>query len=107
MSTESSVYLGFTGEASRHTHNLASAAWVVYSPKGLLVSSGGACLGPSMNNVAEYSVVIEILRDPISHGIHSLEVPLDSQLVVCQLNGRYPVRDPTLLRRFLRVRLLE
>jgi ribonuclease HI len=47
------------------------------------VSSDGTCLGPSMNNVAEYSAVIEILRDAISHGILSLEVRLDSQLVVC------------------------
>jgi ribonuclease HI len=104
---ESLVYVGFTDGASRHTWNLASTAWVIYSPEGLLVSSGGVCLGPSTNNVAEYSVVIELLRDAISHGILSIEVRLDSQLVVCQLNGRYHVRDPTLLRRFLRVRLLE
>ena len=62
---------------------MASAAWVVYSPEGLLVSSGGICLGPSMNNVAEYSVLIELLRDVISHGIRSLEVHLDFELVVC------------------------
>jgi len=86
---------------------MASAAWIVYSPEGLLVSSGGVCLGPSTNNVAEYNVVIELLYDAISHGIHSLEVYLDSQLVVRQLNGRYRVRDPTLLRPFLRVRFLE
>jgi ribonuclease HI len=107
MSMESLVYLGFADRASHHTWNLASATWVVYSPEGLLVSSGGVCLGPSMNNVAEYSVVIELLHDVISHGILSLEVHLDSQLVVCQLNDSYRVRDPTLLRRFLRVRLLE
>jgi ribonuclease HI len=107
MSTESSVYLGFVDGASHHTRNLASSAWVIYSPEGLLVSSGGICLGPSMNNVAKYSVVIELLRDAISHGILSLEVRLDSQLVVCQLNGRYHVLDLTLLCRFLRVRLLE
>ena len=47
------------------------------------------------------------MRDAISHGVHSLEVCLDSQLVVSQLNGLYRIRDPTLLRRFLRVRLLE
>jgi hypothetical protein len=70
MSTESSVYLGFAYGASRHTQNLFSIAWVVYSPEVLLVSSGGVCLGPSMNNVAKYSVVIEIVRDVISHGIH-------------------------------------
>ena len=62
------------------------------------MSSGGVCLGPSMNNVVEYIVVIELLHDAISHGIHSLEVRLDSQLVVCQLNGLYRLCDPTLLR---------
>ena len=45
--------------------------------------------------------------DAISHGVLSLEVRLDSHLVVSQLNGLYHVRDPTLLRIFLRVRLLE
>jgi len=101
MSTESSVYLGFADGSSRHTRNLAFAGWVIYLPEGLLVSLGGVCLRPSTNNVAKYSVVIEILCDAISHGIHSLEVRLDSQLVVCYLNDRYCVRDPTLLRRFL------
>ena len=62
---------------------------------------------PSSNNVAEYSAVIELLRDAISHGVLSLEVRLDLELVVSQLNGLYHVRDLTLLRRFLHVRLLE
>jgi hypothetical protein len=52
MSMESSVYLGFADRANPHTRNLASTAWVLYSPKGLLVSLGGVFLGPSMNNVA-------------------------------------------------------
>jgi ribonuclease HI len=60
-----------------------------------------------MNNVAEYSIVIELLWDAISHGIHSLEVHLDSQLVVCQLNDSYHVCDLALLHRFLWVHLLE
>ena len=55
----------------------------------------------------EYSAVIELLCDTISHGVHSLEVCLDSQLVVSQLNGSYHIRDLILLRRFLCVRLLE
>ena len=61
----------------------------------------------SSNNVVEYSAIIELLRDAILHGILSLEVCLDSELVVSYLNGLYHVRDPTLLRRFLRVILLE
>ena len=97
MSTESSVYVGFADDASHHTQNSNSAAWVIYSPMGQVLSSGGVCLQTSSNNVAKYSVVIELLCDSISHGIHSLEVHLDSQLVVSQLNGLYHVRDSTLL----------
>jgi ribonuclease HI len=97
MSMEASIYLGFADRASRHTQNLAFAAWVVYSLEGQLVSSGGIGLGPSTNNVVKYSIAIELLRDVISHGIGSIEVFLDSQLVVCYLNDSYHVRDPTLL----------
>ena len=104
---EYSTYIGFADGASRHTQHSTSAAWVIYTPMGQVLSSGGVCLWPSSNNVVEYSVVIELLRDAISYGILSLEVRLDSELVVSQLNGLYHVRDPTLLRRFLRVRLLE
>jgi hypothetical protein len=78
MSTESSVYLGFTNGAILHTLNFYSIAWIFYSPEGQLVSSGGVFLGPSMNNVVEYSAIIEILQDSISHGVRSLEVRLDS-----------------------------
>ena len=104
---ESSTYIGFMDGVSRHAQHSASAAWVIYTPMGQVLSSGGICLRPSSNNVAEYSVVIELLRDAISHGVLSLEVRLDLELVVSQLNGLYHVRDLTLLRRFLRVRLLE
>jgi len=107
MSSESSTFIGFADGASRHTQHSASAAWVIFTPMGQELSSGGVCLRPSSNNVAEYSAVIELLRDAISHGVRSLEVRLDSELVVSHLNGLYHVRDPTLLRRFLRVRLLE
>ena len=92
MSMESSTFIGFVDGASRHTQHLASAAWVIYTPMGQLLSSGGICLRPSSNNVVEYSVIIDLL-----HGVHSLEVRLDSQLVFSQLNGLYRIRDLTLL----------
>ena len=60
-----------------------------------------------LNNVAEYSAIIELLWDSISHGVLSLEVHPDSQLVVSQINGSYRIRDPILLQIFLHVRLLE
>ena len=84
-------FLGFADGASRHTCNLASAAWVIYSPSRQLVASGGAFLGPATNNVAEYMEFIELLWDSILHGITLLEVKLESQLVNSQLNGDYQV----------------
>ena len=100
-------FIGFVDGASRHTCNLASVGWVIYSPSGQLVASGGTCLGPASNNVAEYRTVIELLWDSLSHGITQLEVRLDSQLVVSQLNRAYQVRNPFLLCQFMQVRLLE
>ena len=105
MSSE--MYVGFADGASRHTCNLALAAWVIYSPSGQLVAAGGACLGHAPNNVAEYTAVIELLWDALSRGITQLEVRLDSQLVVSQLNRAYQVRNPTLLRQFMQICLLE
>ena len=44
---------------------------------GQVLSSGSVSLRPYSNNVAEYSAIIELLRDAISHGVLSLEVCLD------------------------------
>ena len=79
---ESSTYIGFVDGASCHTQHSASAAWVIYTPMGQVLSSRGVCLRPSSNNVAEYSAVIKLLHDAISHGVLSLEVRLNSELVV-------------------------
>ena len=78
MSMEYSTYIGFADGASLHTQHSASTTWVIYTPMGQVLSSGGVCLQPSSNNVVEYSAVIELLRDSILHGILSLEVHLDS-----------------------------
>ena len=69
MTSESVVYTGFVDGASLHTLNLASAAWVIYEPSGQLLSYGSTCLGPSTNNIAEYSAIIELLLDANSHRI--------------------------------------
>jgi ribonuclease HI len=107
MSRESEVFIGYEDGASQHMRRLASATWVIFTPQGQLLSSGGICLGDTTNNVAEYNAVIELLRDALSLGISHLRVYLDAQLVVSQQNRIYRVHDPTLHRRFLRVRLLE
>ena len=92
------VYFGFADGASWHTRNLASAPWVLYYPTGHLMVSRGVCIGPTLNNMTEYTTVINLLSEAISHEIDSLVVYLDSQLIVSQLNNIYQVRDPCLYR---------
>ena len=101
MTSKSIIYTGFADGASHHTLNLAVSAWVIYEPSSQLLSYGSTCLGPSTNNIVEYSAIIELLMDAISHGIQHMVVRLDSQLVVLQLNGQYWVRDSFSLRKYL------
>jgi hypothetical protein len=53
MSSESKVFIGFIDGVSWHTWRLASATWVIFTPEGQLLSSGGIYLGDTTNNVAE------------------------------------------------------
>ena len=71
-------YSRFTYGLSRHTLNLASAAWVLYSPTGDLVRSSGTYLGPTMNNLIEYHVVIGLLTKAFSNNVSWVRVYLDS-----------------------------
>jgi hypothetical protein len=107
MSSESEVFIGFVDDAIRHTWRLAFAAWVIFTPQGQFLSSGGIFLGDDTNNVTKYKEVLELLCDALSHGISQLRVYLDAQLVVSQLNGVYRAYDPTVHQRFFRVHLLE
>jgi ribonuclease HI len=107
MSSDFEVLIGYEDSASQHTRRLASTTWVIFTPQGHLLSSGGICLGDTTNNVSEYSAVIEFLRDTFSLGISHFWFYLDAQLVVFQLNRVYRVHGPTLHQQFLRVHLLE
>lgn len=107
MSALPQNYVGFLDGASHSTRNLSFVAWVIYLPTDELVSIHGICLGQTTNNIVEYSAVIELLFDAISFGIHRLIVRLYLELIVLYLNGVYLVRSTSMLRMFLRVRLLE
>jgi ribonuclease HI len=100
------IFVGFADGASRHTQNIAFAAWVIYHSDEL-VSLEGIYLGSTTNNMAEYHVVIGLLTEASSLGISRIIVNLDSQLMVCQLNQIYAIHNPILLCLHLRVRRLE
>ena len=94
-------YMGFSDGASRWSLNLASAAWVIYSPSHELIHIDRICVGITTNNQAEYDGVTGLLVSSLQLGILHLDVFLESQLLVSQLNDRYRVRDPCLFRKFL------
>ena len=70
------------------------------------MSLQGIRIGFSTNSIFEYSTVIEVFFDSISHGIFHLDCRLDSQLIILHLHNVYLVRSPTMLHMFLRVHLL-
>jgi ribonuclease HI len=82
MTSPFPIFVGFADGSSRHTQNIASAAWVIYHYDEL-VSLGGIFLGSTTNNVVEYHTVIGILTKASSLGIYHLVINLDSQLMVC------------------------
>src|SRR5579859_6420981 len=107
MSNLLETCVGYADGASRSSRNLSSVAFAIFDLSGELVSFRGVCIGQSTNNIAEYSALIELLSNAITHGIRRLIVRLDSQLVILQLNGIYFVRNPAIYRMFLRVKILE
>ena len=100
-------FYGFVDGACHHTLNIASAAWVFYSPTEDLVNSGAVCIGPATNNITEYQAIIGLLTEATSQDVCNMVVLMNSQLVVCHLNHVYTIRNIVLLLLFRRVCLLE
>ena len=64
-------------------------------------------LGPTTNNVAEYSGVIEALQAASELGAEEITYFTDSELVQRQLTGVYRVKTPHILELFKKVKALE
>ena len=73
-----SIYIGYADGASHSSHNISSAAWVIFSSTNEFIGSGGLFLGPATNNVVEYEAVVALLTHASALGIRHLVVRLDS-----------------------------
>jgi len=65
MST--TYFIGFADGTSRRTQNLASSAWVLYTPTYSLLWQAGVCICPATNNQAKYATVTGLLANAIGH----------------------------------------
>ncbi len=78
---------------SRGNPGPGALGFVLCDETGREVEAKGEFLGVCTNNVAEYRSLIAGLHAAARHGVHSLVVRMDSELVVRQMLGQYKVKN--------------
>jgi len=85
-----------------------SAIGVIIRKEGLIVEKYSAFIGRmATNNIAEYEALIKALELASKFTKDEITCILDSELIVKQLLGEYRVKNPNLLKLFLRVQKLQ
>ena len=85
--------IAYTDGGSRGNPGPSAAGFVLLDIGETVVREGGAYLGITTNNVAEYQAVYLALEEALSLGATEVTLRLDSQLVVNQMNGLYKVKN--------------
>jgi ribonuclease HI len=105
MAKEQSLRL-YTDGASRGNPGEAGAGIVVLDERGREIVARGKYLGTCTNNVAEYQALLLGLTEASRLGDGTIEIFLDSQLIVRQIQGLYRVKSSDLQPLFARVQEL-
>ncbi len=82
--------------AARGNPGPAGAGAVLLNERGEALAELTRFLGVATNNVAEYSALIMGLEEAWRLGVESLEVRLDSLLVVQQIRGAWKIKHPNI-----------
>jgi len=99
--------VAYSDGASRGNPGPASIGGVVLDESGETLAKISRRIGRGTNNEAEYRAAIAVVEAALALGASSLELRMDSELVVRQLEGRYRVRNPALTRHFQRLDALR
>ena len=78
---------------SRGNPGPGALGYVLCDASGAEVEARGEFLGNCTNNVAEYRSLIAGLLAAARHGVKTLVVRMDSELVVRQMLGQYKVKN--------------
>jgi len=78
---------------SRGNPGPGAYGFVLLDDHGREVEARGEYLGKVTNNVAEYRGLIAGLEAAAAHRVPSLEVSMDSELVIRQMTGEYRVKN--------------
>ena len=74
----------------------AAIGVVVSQPDGEVVTTFGAKIGETSNNVAEYRALLAGLELATEHGAREVHIVNDSELVARQVSGVYRVKHPAM-----------
>lgn len=87
----------YSDGGSRGNPGPSAAGFVILDTSNEVLSEGGAFLGITTNNVAEYQAVYLGLERAQELGIQVVDFRMDSQLVEHQLNGLYKIKNADLI----------
>ena len=90
-------YKIFTDGGSRGNPGISGAGGVIKHPDGEVIAEVSRFLGIQTNNYAEYKGLYLTLCEAIKLGVKSVDVFLDSKLIVEQLNGKWKVKSENLI----------
>ena len=103
----------YTDGGARGNPGPAGIGAVIVCADGRIVEEVSKFLGHQTNNYAEYHAVIEALEavkklfGATKLKETTVEMYMDSELVVKQLNGIYQVKEPTLFPQFIKIHNLR
>ena len=97
----------YSDGASRGNPGPAAIGALVLDETGSVLERISERIGRGTNNEAEYRAAIAAVEAAIALGATSLELRMDSELVVRQYSGRYRVRNPALVRHYQRLDTLK
>jgi ribonuclease HI len=101
-----SAWVLYTDGGSRGNPGPAGSGFVLFDSSGARVCAAGHFLGEATNNRAEYDGLVRGLSSAVSRGCRSLEVRMDSELIVRQMTGRYRVKNEGLKEPFAHAKAL-
>jgi ribonuclease HI len=94
-------FIIFTDGGARGNPGPAGIGVVITNEAGVILGKHQQYIGKATNNVAEYKALILALSEVLKFTTYNLqlttlEVQMDSELIVRQMQGRYKIKDPTL-----------
>ena len=98
--------IAYSDGASRGNPGPAAIGALVLSEDGQPLAEISRHIGRGTNNEAEYRAAIAAVEAAMALGARSVELRMDSELIVRQYNGAYRVRNPALMRHFQRLAAL-